>query len=83
MKMSEAYDRTKKLERMIADYGIAINILKAEPKGLHGREREPFDLSCPITTLEAKRQELIEAVTELGNMDVVKLPEMPCPMVSE
>lgn len=70
MKMSEAYDRTKKLESMIADYGVAISILKTTPYPMDGK----YSLSCPIVTLEEKRKELIEAVTELGNMDVVAPP---------
>lgn len=73
MKMSEAYDRTKKLESMIADYGVAISILKTTPYPMDGK----YSLSCPIVTLEEKRKELIEAVTALGNMEVVEPPTPP------
>lgn len=66
MKMSEAYDRTKKLERMISDLQHSIKSLehRAIP------DNNTYCHSIAITTLEAKRQELIEAVTELGNMEV-------------
>ena len=72
MKMSEAYDRTKKLERMISDLQHSIKTLECQPIP----DNNTYCHSIAITTLEAKRQELIEAVAELGNMDVVKLPEM-------
>lgn len=68
MKMSEAYDRTKKLERMISDLQHSIKTLECQPIP----DNDTYCHSIAITTLEAKRQELIDAVTELGNMDVVK-----------
>lgn len=66
MKMSEAYDRTKKLERMISDLQHSIKTLEFQPIP----DDNSYCHSLAITTLEAKRKELIEAVTELGNMEV-------------
>lgn len=74
MKMSEAYDRIKKLERMIAEIDEATATLK---RPILNTVVSSVGYGTALEALAERRDELVKAVTELGNMNVVEPPTPP------